>query len=186
VPFRGEEQTTGLAAALALQEVGGPAILEFDPLSGSLLMERIVPGTPLCDSDLTEDERFEVFSGIVRRIHALPAESGTFLHGDLHHENILWDGGARAWRPIDPKGGFGEPEMDGPAWLRNPFRQFGSVSEIQSLTLRRRQRMEDDFGWSGRRVLALALTGLDDLLGGLDSGHPWHRYAEAIRSLAVR
>ena len=41
------------------------------------------------------------------------------LHGDLHHENILFDD-ARGWLAIDPKGVLGEIEYEVGAALRNP------------------------------------------------------------------
>lgn len=41
------------------------------------------------------------------------------LHGDLHHENVLFDR-ARGWLAIDPKGVRGELEYEIGAALRNP------------------------------------------------------------------
>ena len=40
------------------------------------------------------------------------------LHGDLHHENILWDE-ARGWLAIDPKGVTGPPVMECGRFLHN-------------------------------------------------------------------
>jgi streptomycin 6-kinase len=103
--------------------------------------------------------------------------------GDLRHENILWDALAQEWRPIDPNGGFGEPEVDAVAWLRSPFVQFGTVAEILRLTEGRFVRMEAELGWSRERGVDLAVAGLDELLDEVEEGHPWHRYAEAVRSI---
>jgi streptomycin 6-kinase len=73
------------------------------------------------------------------------------LHGDLHHENILFDR-ERGWVAIDPKGYAGEPEYEAGAWLRNPLghlrhsampdRIAGRLAIISSMT-----------GWNPRRVL---------------------------------
>lgn len=41
------------------------------------------------------------------------------LHGDLHHQNILWDR-AKGWTIIDPKGLIGERGYDSATWMRNP------------------------------------------------------------------
>jgi len=41
------------------------------------------------------------------------------LHGDLHHDNILFDE-EYGWLAIDPKGVIGEPEFETGALLRNP------------------------------------------------------------------
>ena len=42
------------------------------------------------------------------------------LHGDLHHENVLF-GHDRGWMAIDPKGVVGEAEYEMGAALRNPL-----------------------------------------------------------------
>jgi streptomycin 6-kinase len=41
------------------------------------------------------------------------------LHGDLHHDNVLWSE-ERGWLAIDPKGVVGEREYEYGALLRNP------------------------------------------------------------------
>lgn len=41
------------------------------------------------------------------------------LHGDLHHQNILWDAN-EGWTIIDPKGLVGERGYDIATWMRNP------------------------------------------------------------------
>lgn len=41
------------------------------------------------------------------------------LHGDMHHENVLWFG-ARGWLAIDPKGLLGERAYDYANIFRNP------------------------------------------------------------------
>jgi streptomycin 6-kinase len=47
-------------------------------------------------------------------------EERVLLHGDLHHENILFDE-ARGWLAIDPKGEVGELAYELAAPLRNPL-----------------------------------------------------------------
>lgn len=42
-----------------------------------------------------------------------------FLHGDLHHDNILQNG--NDWVVIDPKGVIGEPAYEVAAFIRNPI-----------------------------------------------------------------
>lgn len=61
--------------------------------------------------------------GRARAMHAtLCASQGParLLHGDLHHENVLFDQ-ARGWLAVDPKGLVGELEYEGGAFLRNPW-----------------------------------------------------------------
>jgi streptomycin 6-kinase len=45
------------------------------------------------------------------------------LHGDLHHENVLWFGEERGWLAIDPKGLLGDPGFDYANLLTNPGRE---------------------------------------------------------------
>jgi len=42
------------------------------------------------------------------------------LHGDIHHDNILW-GGDDDWVTIDPKGLIGERGFDTGTWMHNPM-----------------------------------------------------------------
>lgn len=41
------------------------------------------------------------------------------LHGDIHHDNILW-GGDQGWVTIDPKGLIGERAFETGTWMHNP------------------------------------------------------------------
>jgi streptomycin 6-kinase len=55
------------------------------------------------------------------------------LHGDLHHENVLFDA-TRGWIAVDPKGVVGELEYEVGAALRNPYDRpdlFTNASTIQ-------------------------------------------------------
>ncbi|MBA3813321.1 MAG: phosphotransferase [Alphaproteobacteria bacterium] len=47
-------------------------------------------------------------------------ETPILLHGDLHHDNVLYDE-KRGWLAIDPKGYVGEPCYEVGAMLRNPL-----------------------------------------------------------------
>ena len=56
------------------------------------------------------------------------------LHGDLHHDNIVFDE-QRGWLAIDPKGLLGEREYEFGAMLRNPTAKpelFTDASVIHS------------------------------------------------------
>lgn len=57
-----------------------------------------------------------------------------FLHGDLHHFNILWSDEKSRWVPIDPKGLAGDPAFEAIAFLRNPRPLRYSVEELEALT----------------------------------------------------
>ncbi len=58
----------------------------------------------------------------------LTASSPVFLHGDLHHDNILQDG--ESWMVIDPKGVIGQPVHEVWALMRNPNPDL-SLNEIK-------------------------------------------------------
>lgn len=95
------------------------------------------------------------------------------LHGDLHHENILFSAN-RGWLAIDPKGVVGEPEYEPGALLRNPSglahwpdldrvlaRRLDQVSQLLSYD-RKRLAL-----WSGAQAVLSACWGIED------SGEGW-------------
>lgn len=53
------------------------------------------------------------------------------LHGDVHHDNILW-GGDRGWVTIDPKGLIGERGFETGTWMHNPM-GIGLHAEIGAI-----------------------------------------------------
>ena len=78
------------------------------------------------------------------------------LHGDLHHDNVLFDL-ERGWLAIDPKGVVGELEYEIGAALRNPVERpelFADPVVIQ----RRVNRFCDALGLRADRVLAWAFA----------------------------
>jgi streptomycin 6-kinase len=58
-----------------------------------------------------------------------------FLHGDLHHENVLEDASGSV-RPIDPKGVIGPPAFEIGAFLLNPW-GIADHPDVRQLTERR-------------------------------------------------
>jgi streptomycin 6-kinase len=110
------------------------------------------------------------------------------LHGDLHHDNILF--GPRGWLAIDPKGVIGDPGFDAANMFYNPLerddlcldpRRIAHMAEVFAATL----------GQSPRAILDHAIA-----YGCLSAA--WHRedgntvdenrelsVAEAIRKLRL-
>ena len=80
----------------------------------------------------------------------LDVRSGTLVHGDLHHHNIL-DGGTR-YVAIDPKPMIGEPEFDVPPLLWNPLGSQMTQEETE-----RRLASFADAGLDEARMRAWAL-----------------------------
>ena len=68
--------------------------------------------------------------GYFRRAAAVAAElladqqDCRVLHGDIHHENVLWFGRDRGWLAIDPKGLIGDAAFDYVNLLTNPHSQI--------------------------------------------------------------
>ncbi|MEQ1933602.1 MAG: aminoglycoside phosphotransferase family protein [Fimbriimonadaceae bacterium] len=69
IPFQGEEMTSGWRAALLFSGNIGPKVFRFDPDTGSLLMERIHPGTNL--SGETEEVALSVILGFAEKIRGI-------------------------------------------------------------------------------------------------------------------
>lgn len=168
VPFQGEELTSGFRASLRLSEHRGPQVFDADEVSGAILMERTWPGTKLADAPLSDSEKTAIFVQLRRRVEHLAAadmmplaefcpggpayEEPSFLHGDLHPENILL--GPRGWVIIDPKGIAGDACFEAVAWLRNPI---GRPERITHLAARLDQ-LHVECGWSPRRMLEWAIA----------------------------
>lgn len=74
------------------------------------------------------------------------------LHGDLHHENILFDK-VQGWTAIDPKGVIGDPAYEVGAFIRNPFPDVLSVSDPGALIQRRIEIFANFLGVSSERII---------------------------------
>lgn len=87
VHARGHAETTALAAegeALAFWQATGavPALEDRRDDGLTLLLERVVPGTPLDDTGASWDERLEVLGALVAGLHAAGLPPGPFPHTD--------------------------------------------------------------------------------------------------------
>jgi streptomycin 6-kinase len=78
------------------------------------------------------------------------------LHGDLHHDNILFDAD-RGWLAIDPKGVLGEPAYEVGAALRNPTEDPNWFAR-PSIVDRRVRIVSDCLGLDRQRVLGWAFA----------------------------
>lgn len=74
-----------------------------------------VPGSR---TDLPED-LLATGAGIAHELLGAPTKQA-LLHGDLHHQNILWSD-ERGWVTIDPKGLIGDRGYDIATWMKNPW-----------------------------------------------------------------
>ena len=93
------------------------------------------------------------------RVYAELCDSEThprLLHGDLHHDNVLFDD-RRGWQAIDPKGVVGEVEFEIGAALRNPQELPGVIADLTTLK-RRIEIFAARLQLDGDRVLAWAFA----------------------------
>ncbi len=81
----------------------------------------------------------ELVRRAVRRFAELQATAAApvVLHGDLHHDNVLYDT-RRGWVMIDPKGVIGEPAAEVGALMHNPISQNIAATPDLPQVLRRR------------------------------------------------
>lgn len=159
VPFQGEEMTSGYRAAFLMAERGGPRVFDGDESTGAVLMERIVPGVSLSRIGGPDGDAFDIIRKKVEELEGLPTEGmmplseffsspdpfqqfmldnqreEVFLHGDLHHDNVLW--GREGWVTIDPKGLRGDRAFEAGAFIRNPVPDIASWPNL-SFCLRER------------------------------------------------
>ena len=108
------------------------------------------------------------------------------LHGDLHHDNVLFDA-SRGWVAIDPKGVVGELEYEVGAALRNPvdlphvFTDPTAIdARIRILCERLNLSSVRITSWAFAQAVLAAIWMVED---GEDitAGHPWIALAHMLR-----
>jgi streptomycin 6-kinase len=197
VPFQGEEMGSGYVAAMRMSGTIGPTVYQGDPDTGSILMERLIPGDKLATAP--EDIGIEVISGLIPSIQGLPTEGcmpladyvgndplalellesspePTFLHGDLHQENVLRHGDS--WVAIDPKGLVGDPHFEPTAFLRNPIDRLPELSGVEELLIRRIRAFCQLLSLDPWRVCAWSLVDVKSF-----SGTRWQPVVYALESI---
>ena len=79
------------------------------------------------------------------------AEPDVFLHGDLHHDNILQNG--NDWVVIDPKGVIGEPAYEVAAFIRNPMPELLNHADVPNIIHNRITRFAELLELPSQRIL---------------------------------
>lgn len=206
VPFQGEERSSGRVAAELMSGTVGPTVFESDEGTGALLMERLVPGTNLAESGLTENERLIVFSELALGVRELgcafeglmplaefmanspcrfvpdllkTSSTSVFLHGDLHHFNILRHGDR--WLAIDPKGLCGDPAFEAAAYVRNPIPSIGEAIDLPRLLTGRIEFSSKLMNVDPKRIWAWSLAELWD--EDEQGEGPWGKVKAALLEL---
>ena len=203
VPFQGEEMDSGYWAILALEGPFKPIIFASDPETGSLLIERAIPGLPLNLTGLTETEQLKVWSQVVDDWRKCPKQGfmalGAFsdpndplaqhllsttqtkitMHGDLHYFNILSH--KSGWLCIDAKGVIGDPAFEGAAYVRNPLPSTGDFTTAQ--IAERVNQVADALGVDPFRVWGWSVIMLRD--GGNPEPGPWRNVLDRLYQCAA-
>lgn len=181
VPFQGEEQTSGLRAFLAYPESIRPQVFNHDEETGSILMERLMPGTNLGERSIDLQVSTNVFAAAAKKIANIefqcPIPLGTyierdcplsqyllqttteqvFLHGDLHHWNILKH--REDWKVIDAKGVYGDPAYEAAAFIMNPLDQL--KEHTIEHTKHRIELLAEATGFDPKRMIGWAIIRFD-------------------------
>ena len=85
------------------------------------------------------------------------SDGDVVLHGDLHHENILWD--ARdGWLAIDPKGVIGPRALEVGRFMQNQLPENGSQATRDAMVLERIEILSAELGLTRRAVTSGALV----------------------------
>ncbi len=110
------------------------------------------------------------------------------LHGDLHHENILWDE-ASGWLVIDPKGVIGPRCLEVGRYIQNQLPGDAPLSIREALVRERIEIFSDILAIPRRDVVAGALV--DCVLGHVwyfeeegPLGEDWYQGIELSRLLS--
>ncbi len=83
-------------------------------------------------------------------------EKPILLHGDLHHDNVLYDE-KKGWLSIDPKGYVGESLYEVGALLRNPL-HYPEIFQNPERMKRRVSIICERLGFERERVISWAFS----------------------------
>jgi streptomycin 6-kinase len=107
------------------------------------------------------------------------SEGPELLHGDLHHENILYSE-HKGWMAIDPKGVAGDPYFDVVSFLVN---QLDSKPDPKSILKLRVDTISEQIGLDRERLLkaAIALGTLYASWGIEDQDPDWEKTYQCVK-----
>lgn len=199
-PFQGEERSSGFFAAVAMSGSVGPVVYEGDQETGTLLMERAIPGSSLDEAGLPDLETLRIAAEFARQIGRLEWDGAmpiaefvptgdplanrllgstteeSYLHGDLHHGNILChrDG----WSVIDPKGLYGDPAYEPAAYLRNCLEKVPHADGVEGVLRTRIEEFAKLLSLNPWRICAWSLVDVRSL-----SDAKWRHVLYALERL---
>ncbi len=121
-------------------------------------------------------ELWDRAKGLIRELLQTTTER-RFLHGDLHHENILPDETGEYFA-IDPKGVWGDPAFECVAFLRNPIASLPSALNLSELLAERIEFFSSALSLNPYRVWAWAYA--DITLSSASSPGPFTSCCMAV------
>ena len=62
------------------------------------------------------------------------------MHGDLHHDNVIYDESAQSWKIIDPAGVIGDPTYEYTSFMINPIDKIWKCDNALSIIEKRIQK----------------------------------------------
>ncbi|RYG26010.1 hypothetical protein EON82_05085 [bacterium] len=110
-----------------------------------------------------------------------PAE---WLHGDLHHFNVLRHGDA--WVAIDPEGMSGDPAYEWAAFMRNPVPRFADDPMLVDILRRRILRFSEATGDAPERIWGWSMVRTAQCVSWSDVSPfhaPWTKVVAALDAL---
>jgi len=121
----------------------------------ALLLKRAIPGTSLKEFFPDRDsEAIEILCDLIKKLHAdIRPEGQVMLHGDLHHDNILLNGGS--WIAIDPKGITNELAFEATAFIINPISELAKHPDAGKIISRRIKKLAVYFNITEYRMKQL-------------------------------
>lgn len=116
---QGDVVATGQAGLVLKGLHSRPHEPEMDDLPAIGTLQSEIEKAENLDTDLLPNSMLaladEKFTQLLKT-----ATRSVVLHGDLHHDNILWDD-SNGWLAIDPKGFTGDPSYDCAPLFKNPL-----------------------------------------------------------------
>jgi streptomycin 6-kinase len=127
------------------------------------------------DASLWKTHRKDIERAIALRDALLgaPDHRDVFLHGDLHHYNVLEDA-RHGWRVIDPKGLIGPPEFEFGAFTYNPV-GIQHHPHLEAITTQRVTIWSETVGapWEAVRSWGYVAAVLSACWSGEDGCQDW-------------
>lgn len=65
------------------------------------------------------------------------------MHGDLHHDNVIYDESTQDWKIIDPSGVIGDPTYEYTSFMINPIDKIWKCDNALSIIENRIQKFSE-------------------------------------------